>query len=308
MNSVRFVSFTLILNIVLIVACSMQKGRQQLARLIPDTLVDWEIGREDQVFNRENLYTYINGGAELYRSYGFQEMINRTYTRSGQPDIVVDIFNMGSSVNAYGVFSHSRESIEADFGQGSEYYAGFLHFWRDRYLVSILASPETAESKPALEQLAREIETAIGRDGPLPEILKILPEEGLVEESVRYFRHHVWMNSYYFIAEENILNINDQTDALLARYGGPEQRYILLLVKYQNEAAAEAAYGSFAAVYLPELAREPTAQVEDGTWTAGQVAGNLLTVVFNAPSQGTALNLIGVVQENYAAFSQSNLE
>ncbi len=164
------------------------------------------------------------------------------------------------------------------------------------------------ESKPAFEQLARGIETAIGGDGPLPEILKILPEEDLVAESVRYFRHHVWMNSYYFIAEENILNINDQTDALLARYGGPEQRYILLLIKYQNEEEAGAAYSSFATVYLPELAREPTAQVEDGTWTAGQVSGELVTVVFNAPSQETALNLIGVVQENYAAFGRSHLE
>ena len=307
MKCVRYVN---ILSILIVIAgtCAVQKESHKLARLMPDTLVDWEIGREDQVFNRENLYSYINGGAELYRSYGFQEMINRTYTRSGQPDIIVDLFDMGSSVNAYGVFSHSRESIETDFGQGSEYYAGFLHFWRDRYLVSILASPETAESKPALVQLARKIETAIGRDGPLPEILKILPEEGLVEESVRYFRHHVWMNSHYFIAEENILSINDQTDALLARYGEPEQRYILLLVKYQNEAAAGAAYSSFATGYLPELAREPTAQVEDGTWTAGQVAGNLLMVVFNAPSKETAQNLIAAAQANYAAFSRSNLE
>ncbi len=286
----------------------MQKESHKLARLLPEAVEGWQISRDDQVFNRENLYSYINGGAELYRSYGFQEMINRTYTRSGQPDIIVDIFDMGESRNAYGVFSHSRESIEADFGQGSEYYAGFLHFWRDRYLVSILASPETVESKPAFEQLARGIETAIGGDGPLPEILKILPEEDLVAESVRYFRHHVWMNSYYFIAEENILNINDQTDALLARYGGPEQRYILLLIKYQNEEEAGAAYSSFATVYLPELAREPTAQVEDGTWTAGQVSGELVTVVFNAPSQETALNLIGVVQENYAAFGRSHLE
>ena len=308
MKCVRYVNILLPILIVIAGTCAVQKESHKLARLIPDTLVDWEIGREDQVFNRENLYSYINGGAELYRSYGFQEMINRTYTRSGQPDIIVDIFDMGESRNAYGVFSHSRESIEADFGQGSEYYAGFLHFWRDRYLVSILASPETVESKPALEQLARKIETAIGRNGPLPEILKILPEEGLAEESVRYFRHHVWMNSHYFIAEENILSINDETEALLARYGGPDRRYILLLVKYQNEAAAEAAYSSFTTVYLPELAREPTAQVEDGTWTAGQVAGDLLTVVFNAPSQGTALNLIEAVQEHYAAFSRSNLE
>ncbi len=286
----------------------MQKESQKLTWLMPDVVEGWEIGREDQTFSHDNLYNHINGGAELYLSYGFQELINRTYTRSDQPDIVVDILDMGTSRNAFGVFAHSRESIESDFGQGSEYYEGYLHFWRDRYVGSIIASPETAESKLALSALAREIEAAIGKDGPLPEILEILPEPNLVEESVRYFRNHFWMNSHYFIAEENILNLNDQTDALLAKYGEPGQRCILLLVKYQNEEEAGAACSSFTGEYLPELAHEPAAQVEDGTWTASQVSGNLLTIVFNAPLQETALNLIAAVQENYASFSRSHLE
>jgi len=280
----------------------MRNESQKLARLLPEDVEGWQIGREDRLFNRGNLYNYIDGGAELYLSYGFLEMIGRTYTQPGQPDIVVDIFDMGSSRNAFGVFSHSRESIESDFGQGSEYYEGFLHFWKDRYLVSILASPETPESKQALALLAAEIETAIAKDGPLPGILKFLPKQNLVEESVRYFRHHVWMNSHYFIAVENILNINDQTDALLARYGKPEQRSILLLVKYPQDKEAEAAYTSFAKAYLPELAHEPSAQVGDGTWTASQVSGNLLMIVFKAPSPETALSLIEAVQRKLNPF------
>ena len=110
------------------------------------------------------------------------------------------------------------------------------------------------------------------------------------------------MNSHYFIAEENILNINDQTDALLARYGKPEQRIILLLVKYPQDKEAEAAYTSFAKAYLPELAHEPSAQVSDGTWTASQVSGNLLIIVFKAPSPETALSLIEAAQRKLDPF------
>lgn len=279
----------------------MRDETPKLVRLLPEAVEGWQIGREDQVFNRGNLYNYIDGGAELYLSYGFLEMISRTYTQPGQPDIVVDILDMGTSQNAFGVFAHSRESIASDFGQGSEYHQGYLQFWRDHYLISIIASPETAESKQAIFTLAKEIETAIGVEGPLPDILGLLPEQNLVEESVRYFRNHFWMNSHFFLAEENILNLNDQTDALLARYGALGQRSILLLVKYPQDGEAEAAYASFTEAYLPELRDEPAIRSEDGSWTSGRLSGNLITIVFNASSQDAALSLADAVQDKLNA-------
>jgi len=284
----------------------MQKESQRLARLLPETVEGWQIGHDDQVFNRENLYNYINGGAEIYLSYGFIEMINRTYVLPDQPDVIADILDMGTSQNAFGVFAHSRESIAADFGQGSEYHQGYLHFWKDRYVISIISNPETAESKQTIFTLAKEIETAIGVDGPLPDILELLPEQNLVEESIRYVREHFWMNSHFFIAEENILNLNDQTDAVLARYGALGQRSILLLVKYPQASEAEVAYTSFTEAYLPELRDEPAIRSEDGSWTSGHLSGNLITIVFNASSQAAALSLVNAVQDNYDANSLSS--
>jgi len=275
----------------------MPEESTKLARLLPGTVEGWQIGRKDQVFNRENLYNYINGGAELYLSYGFLEMINRTYVLSDQPDILVDILDMGTSQNAFGVFAHSRESIASDFGQGSEYHQGYLNFWKDRYVISIISSPETDESKQALFELAKVIEVAVAQDGPLPEILEILPEQNLVEESIRYFRNHFWMNAHYFIADENILNISDQTDGLLAWYGEPGQRSILLLVKYPQDGESQAAFISFTEAYLPELRDEPTVRSEDGSWTSGHLSENLITIVFNAPSQDAALSLVNAVQD-----------
>ena len=39
-------------------------------------------------------------------------------------------------------------------------------------------------------------------------------------------------------------------------------------------------------------------KIEDGTWTACQLTGDLLMVVFNAPSKESALHLIEAVQKN----------
>jgi len=297
MKLFNYVAALFFLVVVLCGAICMGKVKTDFALSLPDTIQGWKVAAKDQIYNRNNLYDYINGGAELYLSYGFQNVVNRTYVKSGQPDMVVDIFDMGDSQNAYGVFSHAREEEDTTFGQGSQYAAGLLLFWKDRYYISILTIPETVESKKAIFELARKIEKAIGKEGPLPEILTLLPQQSLVKESIRYFRHYVWLNSYYFVADQNILHINEKTKALLAKYGEKKKRYLLLLVKYSSDKDAKHAYDDFAKYYLPELSKEPVVKIEDGTWTACRLEKNLLIIVFNAPVKGKALHLIEAVQK-----------
>ncbi|MEW5814096.1 MAG: DUF6599 family protein [Spirochaetota bacterium] len=270
---------------------------QMLKPWLPEEADGWKPAAGDEYYNRKNLYDYINGGAELYLSYGFNQLVSRIYSKPDQPDIIVDLFDMGTSENAYGVFSYSVETTDQSLGQGCQQTEGALLFWKDRYLVSILAWPETKESKEAVFKLAKIIEAGIPDEGPLPEILSFLPREALKEESIRYFRHHVWLNSHYFISDENILHIDETTNALLAKYGGRYNRSILLLVQYQNEKEARSGYVDFAQYYLPELKDSDTLQIEDGTWNACRLNGNLLAIVFNAQDEHAALTLLEEVQK-----------
>lgn len=270
----------------------MEKEITDLALLLPADVDEWRASQKDGIFNPDNLYDYINGGAELYLSYGFQKAVNRTYVSPEQPDIVVDLFDMGTSMNAYGVFSHSMETIDMAYGQGSQYSEGLLLFWKDRYYLSIMSYPETPESKKALLALGRKIETAIKEEGPLPDILDLLPRDSLVRESVRYFRHYAWLNSHYFIADTNILQINDRTDGVLAKYEDNEKKFLLLLVEYKNSQDAQAAHDNFVKHYLPELTHKKTVRIEDGTWTACQLKENLIIIVLNAPEENKALHLM----------------
>lgn len=277
----------------------MTGSESLLTALLPDFVDGWEVLEEDQVFDRESLYEYIDGGAELYLSYGFHEVVNRRYANPEQPDIIVDLFDMGSSPNAFGVFTHSRETVEDDFGQGSTYTEGLLLFWKDRFYVSILASPETPELKAAVFDLARKIDSAIEREGPLPAILTLLPRESLLEESIRYFHHHIWLNAHYYIADQNILHIDENTEAVLAKYGEPDDRSILLLVMYQTEENAERAHRDFVTHYLPDLSREPVIRIEDGTWTGCRLHGELIILVFDAPTEDRVDRLMKAVQERF---------
>jgi hypothetical protein len=280
---------------------SMSSPSTDLTSLLPDDIGGWRTAGDDQAFTPENLFDYINGGAELYLSYGFNQVLSRTYSNPDRPDIIADIFDMGSSQNAFGVFSHSREIVDDAIGQGSQYTSGLMLFWKDRYYVSILASPETAETKEAVFELARHIDNAIPGEGPLPGILDLLPQDSLDNASVRYFHHYIWLNSHYYVADENIFHIEKDTDAVLAKYDREDSRYLLLVIKYPDAGRAEEGMEGFVTHYAPELDGGPVVQIEDGTWTGCRRTDAVLSVVFNAGSGDAVLKLLDDVEKNIDA-------
>jgi len=262
-----------------------------LSDILPLVVDKWQSQEDVDYYSPDNLYEYINGGAELYISYGFEKVLNKNYTRAGHPEIIVDIFDMNNSKNAFGIFAHSREKIDETFGQGSLISKGMIMFWKDKYLVSILSYPETKESKKAINDLAREIDDNIKIRGPLPDILTLLPKESLVETSIRYFRHYIWLNSHFFIADSNILNINENSEALIAKYGKSDRRYALLLVKYSSSDEARLAQNGFMDQYMHGREDLDLALIEDGTWVSCRQNHQYLYIVFNAPSREIAVKL-----------------
>lgn len=288
--------YVCIIMMVMIGISCMNKLDSDLSTLLPDKFEGWKIEGTDKIYGPDNLYEYIDGGAELYLSYDFKKVINRIYTAPDQPDIMVDVFDMGSSRNAYGVFSHARETEDSTFGQGSQYTSGLLLFWKDHFFISIMTIPETEASKKAIIRIAEYIDEAISEKGAVPEILHLLPAESLDRGSIRYFYHYIWLNSFYYIADKNILHIDKDTDAVLAKYGNIGERHLLLLVKYHDNKKAESAYDDFIKAYLPELSHQPAVRIEDGTWTASRRIGRYIIVVFNAQEKQITESLIESVE------------
>lgn len=272
-------------------ACGMQPN-DGIMDLLPESPPGWRIEGESKIYTRDNLYEYIDGGAELFLSFGFERMTSRIYVRDDQPDILLDIFDMGSSESAFGVFSHSRERLETEYGQGSQSSPGLILFWKDRYYVSLLANPETPESRRALDWIARRIENTIPKTGPLPDILDMLPREGLIESSIRTFAHHAWINTYYFISEENLLDIGPQNKAVLAKYDPDHEKMLLLVVSYTDETDARNACVAFRAAFFPEADEDGALRIEDGTWSAVRCAGNHAAVVFQGGTREAVLALL----------------
>ena len=278
---------------------TMTASPQKLIDFLPKAIYEYEASGPFRYYYPESLFEYINGGAELFISYSFSQVLSRTYKRSGQPDIVVEIFDMVEPKNAFGVFSHGRERLDETYGQGSETYEGAILFWKDRYYVSIVSDVETSVSKIAIDKMARKIDKLIKSEGDLPEILSWIPEEQLVPESLFYFHHYVWLNAFFYISDDNFLHINENTDAVLAKYGLAESRYYLLMIQYESEDNANIAYQSFLDHYAPELKSEKAVKLEDGKWTGSRVKKDLLICVFNATKKEEVESLLEKASNKY---------
>ena len=275
----------------------MNLNASGLDKLLPDSIEGWKPAGKDRYFNPETLYNYINGGAELYISYGFREVISRTYSKPSQPNLTVEIFDMVEAKNAFGVFCHVREGIDYSYGQGCQVYEDVIMFWKNQYFVSVVSVDETESSMSVIRKLAEDIDNLIKGEGQLPEILKLLPVKGLVEETILYFFHPAWLNSFYYISDENILNINETTDGILAKYGDPENRCYLLIIEYPTVADAWVAFKSFSENYSKEIQTSATVEIEDGSWMACKTMNKILVGVFNAGSKTQALELMKQVRE-----------
>jgi len=275
---------------------AMMETAPDFFNLLPRAIGAWTKSPDPTAYTPKNLSNYIDGGAELYLSYNFQTALSLKYAKDADNEIAVDIFDMGSSFDAFGVFAHTRETIDASFGQGSEYAAGLLTFWKDRYYVSILAYPETEEKKRVVFELGKSIAAAIKDEGALPPILSLLPAENLIPESVHYFHHYIWLNSFTFVSNENVLNITPGTPAVLSKYRQPGGTLFLLLVRYPDEPQAAAAAAQFKEKILAGSASDAL-KMDDGRWAGFRRYGSLFAAVLGAPDESQVRSMLERVKK-----------
>lgn len=280
----------LLLLLLIVTQQSNSSVAQDLYDLLPDVPEGWHTLTDNKIYNPESLYDYINGGAELYLSYGMKEVISRIIAQEDN-EIRIEIFDMIESRNAFGVFTNTRLKDEQQYGQGSQYFPGVQIFWKGRYYVAITANDENDAIIKVIRQIASSIDEKIREKGDIPEIIGYLPQEGLQPDGYLYFHHYIWLNAQYYIADDNFLNIDNSVFAVLGKYYSKENRAYLLLVKYPEKSIADEAHTAFKDKFLYD-SQEIVIEVEDGTWLGGEVHNKLLICVFNAKSREDATTLI----------------
>jgi len=273
--------------------------KMEMKKWLPQQVGSYRSDGKDQFYDRNTTFRYMDGAAELYRSFGFKLLMVRRYLRADHPSIIVELFDMGSSEDAFGVFSFETEGEELQVGQGSDYGGGLLRFWKGRFFVNVYAEQEASSTKQDVVAIGEAISKSIEQEGQKPKLIHYLPREGLPERSIRYFHLHQSLNYHYFVSHENILRLGKRTNALLATYSLPQAKgkTFLLLVQYPTKKLAAEALQSFLKAYMPESTTTKAIQTENRKWAAAQSYQEYVIVVFDAPIKEKAEELIQITRK-----------
>lgn len=259
----------------------------------------WKAVGNPSPYNPKTIFQYMNGAAELYLAFNFRELKSIRFEKPGKPSIIVEVYEMASPEDAYGVFTFEQQDPGAGIGQGSEFGGGLLRFWKGRNFVTIFGEKPGPDIEEAILSLGRRIAASItGSDNP-PKIMGYLPDRILpfTKKDAWFFRSHIHLNQRFFIARANILILAPDVEAVLARYEIKEGRVHILLVRYPGPDKADGAYASFKNAYMPDAGRADSIKTENGKWTSIGRSSNFLVIVFDAAEESAAGNLIHASQD-----------
>lgn len=265
--------------------CGGTEGEGATTMLLPDRIGEWARQDPSETYNRETIFDYINGAGEVYRSYAFEDVRVTRYTRDGEK-ITVELFDMGTAADAYGVFSYARESEEDGIGGGFERKGSVLCFWQNRYYVCVATHELGTDRSAGLEEIARGIARQLPAGGDRPSLVSALPTNGLLPASDRYFHTHQSLNYHYYVARENLLSLSEETDVVLGRYE-PGSTYVVI-VSYPSAEEARAALLHFVQQRFPESAELATIETTGGTFFAFDHTGQFVVVVMDAATREAA--------------------
>lgn len=279
-------------------ACASSEAAAWYGSMLPDAVGGWRASGPVKLVTKSNIFDYMDGAGELYLAYDFRGLAVREYAKPSQPKITAEVYRLGNSSDAYGVYSHERGGGGGDgIGQDRDYGVGLLRFWRNTCFVRIVAEKETEQSKAAVLAIGRLISRSISGAGKRPSMLGMLPKSGLIQDSVHYFHKHTVLNFHFYLADGNILNLTDKTEALLAQYKIDSRKPRLLIVRYPTTKDAAAAYDHFARTYFKDKPASKVSSrieaVEHGEFTGARRSRNVLRFVFEAKTREGCAKLLG---------------
>jgi hypothetical protein len=152
-----------------------------------------------QEYEGEDLYAYIDGGAEIYQEYGFRRVILQDYKNAKGKSVSLEIFEMETPAAAFGMFSFKRSGSGKviTLGAGAELEAYYLNFWKGRFLVTLTGFDEAPETVDGLTAIAEIVDSKIRDAGDVPGLVGALPAKGLRPGSVKYLKGLLGLNNIY---------------------------------------------------------------------------------------------------------------
>lgn len=226
--------------LLLLVGCA--KGRPvSLPAVFPGANVvpGWTIAHAVTTFDHETLYDLVDGQADFFFAYGFEQVAVQRYRNADGVLLNVEIWQLATPADAYGLFTASAVGEPIAVGNAGDTDAGRrITFWQNRYYVSVNALQPVSDAD--LLAFAQVVSLVLPTGGEPPAVVNHLPPEGLVMRSPLFFHQEISIQDRLWLGGENILGLSQETNGVLAQYDLGGTRAQLLLIEYPDVARVAA--------------------------------------------------------------------
>lgn len=203
----------------------------------------WEQSGEIRTFSSDNLYGYIDGGAELFLEFGFKDL-NVYNLKQGKETMSADLYHMESAEAAMGIYlakcspETPVKGVKAR-NSGDTYQLGLV---AGEYFLFINNFNGNKANLPAMVELANRF--AAGHPSVPVTLLDDLPAHS-VPGSVRLARGQYGLQPVYTLGDGDILSLNHRYFAVIVDVDSPDLgTYTRICVDYGAPERASAAFDS----------------------------------------------------------------
>ena len=158
----------------------------------------WKQDGKPQVFSPRTLYEYINGAADLYLTYEFQDLNVGEYKGEGKAAVTVEVYRHGNPTQAFGIYSQERLANARFLDIGAQGYQepNVLNFIAGPYYVKVNGYSTGTEDERIMLAFGRKMEEILGGKSSLPKILSSFPREGMKKNSEKFVSKNFLGYSY----------------------------------------------------------------------------------------------------------------
>jgi transcriptional regulator CtsR len=154
--------------------------------LFPE-ISEWKMREEDRVYNSGDLWEIINGAAEGFLSYYFEDLHIAEYT-NGDRIIRVELYKHKTIEDAYGIYAAERMPDYLLIPVGSQGYKStdIINFVAGNYYIKIMKIGTAKVEESTLMIIAEAVNKQLKQPVGLPDAIRLFPEEGMTYLSDNY--------------------------------------------------------------------------------------------------------------------------